>query len=110
MTINFDGKEKEVKFSYNSLILLENFKLSVLDTLADSPFKMLAVIKTLLFAGLNHNPKEKISLAEVDSWLEEFVNAEGTCDELLTQLFEELQKSPFFKMIQKKTPEKKTRK
>ena len=110
MTINFDGKEREVKFSYNSLILLENFKLSVLDSLSDSPFKMLAVIKTLLFAGLNSNPREKVSLSEVDSYLENFVDTEGSCDELLTQLFEELQKSPFFKMIQKKTPEKKSRK
>lgn len=89
----------DLKFTFNSFRYMEELDLMELQTLEQTPFKILGVTETLLRGALNHNPNKKFNNNEVVEILEE-VMEEGELMELLELLLEELQESSFFKNLQ----------
>jgi hypothetical protein len=100
MNINFKGKEIELKFTFNSFKYMENFKPNDFLEMETNPFKIASVLETLLLGGFNHSPKTKYTEVEIQEYLETFAE-DGDVSELLTSLMQELEKSNFFKALQK---------
>lgn len=105
MLINIKGKEKELKFTFNSFRYMQGFNLKELDEIETQPFKIINVVETLLVGALNCDQKEKFSLMDADAFLEEYIE-ENSLPELLDNLMSELQASSFFKSLQKETEKK----
>ena len=102
MNIVFDGKERELKYTFNSFEFMEEFDLGILEEAEAKPFKILPLIRMLLLGALNHNSTEyKTNDNEVVSFLEEYI-IENDISELLTELMDLLGESNFFKSLQKK--------
>lgn len=112
MNIVLKGKERELKFTFNSFLYMEEFDIGVLQELETKPFKIIQVTRQLLLGATNWNPKERVSPAEVSEFVQELIDSEdGDISELLTSLIEELEKSNFFKQLQKTAePEKQAKK
>lgn len=93
-------KVKEFKFTFNSAVYMKDFDVSMLNDIEKKPFKILQAVRELLFGAMNCDPKVKISVADVDAYLEEFM-VEGSVSDLLSELMEKLQDSNFFKSLQR---------
>lgn len=100
--IKFKGKEKELKYTFNSFKYMQELDLSVLEEVESKPFKIIPLMETLLLGALNYDPKERATLVEVDKFLDEFFNEDGDIGSLLEELMGLLQESSFFKSLQKK--------
>lgn len=105
MLINIKGKEKELKFTFNSFRFMQNFNLGELDEMEKNPFKIINIVETLMVGALNNDPKDKYSLADVDTFLEWYME-DNSLPELLENLMSLLQESSFFKSLQKETNQK----
>jgi hypothetical protein len=102
MKFNIKGKERELKFTYNSFKHMEDLDFERLEEAERKPFIIAGFCSTLLFGALNHNPKARvISQEEVDEELEVFVENGGSVSDLFQSLFDLLQESNFFKSLQK---------
>jgi hypothetical protein len=74
----------------------------VLQNMDKRPFLIAPFTQTLVLGGVNHNPKRKpISPFDVAEALEAFLNEDGDITELFQDLMGELEKSSFFKSLQK---------
>lgn len=107
MQFKVNEQLREVKFTFNSFKYMENFKLSDLAEVENAPFKMIDIISSLLYGGLNWNPKEKIRFDDIMEYLEDYVE-ENSIVELLEQLMLELENSSFFKSLQKEAEKQPT--
>lgn len=99
MNIMYEGKEVELKFTFNSFRYMQDLDLEDLQNLETTPFKVLGITETLMRGALNHNPRNKYSTIETVEIIEE-VMEDGELIELLEFLLEELQESSFFKNLQ----------
>lgn len=108
-TINIKGIVHEPKFTFNSFKYMEEFDIDALQTLDKTPFKIIPVVEMLLLGALNSNPRTRVSLVEVDEFLDEFISGDGSLSELTEELINLLQESNFFKSLQK-MPTKKAKK
>ena len=99
MKIELEGKELELKYTFNSFRYMEELDLMELQTLEQTPFKIIGVTETLMRGALNHNPSKRYDNKEVVAIIEQIMD-DGELMELLEFLLEELQKSSFFKNLQ----------
>ena len=101
MKFEIKGKEKELKFTYNSFKHMEDLDFEKLEQAEKKPFVIAGITSLLLMGAINHNPKMKVvEQSEIDNSLEKFVE-EGNIAELFQELFELLSESNFFKSLQK---------
>lgn len=101
MVVKIKNKEMELKYSFNSFKYMEDFDISVLGDIQTKPFKMVGLIETLMMGAVNYNPKVRISREDVQKYLEEFMDEDGDITTLLEELMGLLEKSSFFKSLQK---------
>ena len=102
MKFTINGREKELKFTYNSFKHMEDLDFEKLEHADSKPFIIAGFTSTLLCGALNHNPKaKKVDESDVDEALEVFVTEGGSISELFQSLFDLLQESNFFKSLQK---------
>lgn len=107
-----NGKSVELKFTFNSFKYMADFDLAELDpeVLQGKPFKLAEITEQLMYGAVNSKPSTYISPDEVNEFLEGYV-AENSLAELLDDLMGKLEKSNFFKSLQKTVePQKPTRK
>jgi hypothetical protein len=102
MNINIDGKDVELKFSFNSFKYMQDFDLKELADIEAKPFKIIGIVESLLIGAVNHDAKVKFSEQKVELFLEEYM-VEGSITELLETLMKMLEDSYFFKSLQKTT-------
>ena len=100
MTVEYNGKEIELKYTFNSFLYMENFDLSELQNIENKPFKVLSVTRELLMGAINHNPNDPHSIIVANDILEKSVS-EGEIITLLEVLMDELEESDFFKGLLK---------
>lgn len=101
MKAQFGKKEVDLKFTFNSFRYMENFDLSELLELETKPFKILNVASQLLLGAANNNKSVKVTPIEVDNYIETAFE-EDKLGEIVNFLVDELEKSSFFKGLQKK--------
>ena len=102
MLIAINGVEKELRFTFNSFRYMEDFDLGEITDLEKKPFKILTITEQLLMGALNCDPRDKFSPMDVVEYLEHVLEEESIT-ETLEQLMELLEKSSFFKNLQKPT-------
>lgn len=100
MNININGKEQELKFTFNSFKYMTDFNLKDIELMESKPFMVVPMAELLLLGALNHNPKVFIPMSMVDEFLEEYIS-ENSINDLLAELMGLLQDSSFFKSLQK---------
>lgn len=107
MNITINGKEVELKYTYNSFKHMGEFNLEDVEKLDINPFKVFSILSVLMLGAVNHNPREKFSDEDVEEALSVKVE-EVSPVELLEVLMGLLQESDFFKSLQSvKTPKTK---
>lgn len=102
MVINFNGEDRELKYTYNSFKYMENFDTSELANLGEKPFKLLGITQTLLTGAINHNPRVVVPQRDIEKHIELEMNSGGLM-QLLTDLMLLLEDSSFFKNLQATT-------
>ena len=109
MTIEIQGKQVELKYSFNSFKYMAELNLSELSELEEKPFKVIPITEQLLFGAVNNNPSVIITVDSVQTYLEGVLE-KGELFDLVEQLIELLQASDFFKSLQvTKKPTKKAK-
>jgi len=99
--IKLGRREVELKFTYNSMLYLENFNFGDIDKIDEGyVFKMFSMTRELLFGAVNNNPRKKFTLDDVDKYLSKFEEDDGDIKELFELLFDKLESSNFFKKLQ----------
>ena len=102
-TVTIKGKEYDLKYTFNSFKYMQDLDVSVFEEIEKKPFLIAPVVETLLFGAVNHNAKQKVKQDDLIDFLDEFISDENnSLVELLESLMELLQKSGFFKSLQKK--------
>lgn len=109
MVIKIQGKDKELKYSFNSFRHMKDFNLRDLEDVENQPFKILDVATVLLRGALNHSPKEFVGEEVIVEFIEEYIE-ENSIAELIEELMSMLQDSNFFKSLQKMEKSKKVKK
>lgn len=99
MIIEIDGKEVELKYTYNSFRYMEDLNVADIGNLEKNPFKVIKINEILLLGALNHNPKEVFGRDVVSKYLEDRMD-DGTFFEVSEKLMELLEKSSFFQNLQ----------
>lgn len=89
-----------IKYTFNSFKFMENLDFSELANLERTPFKIIGILEILLMGGLNHDRKVKYTIDIVAEIVEDTMD-NGDISELLGDLMVELEKSSFFKNLQK---------
>lgn len=105
MTVNINGTPYEIKYSFNSFKYMADLDFSSMEDLQSKPFMIFPIMEMLLMGGLNHNPKVRFSIEQVDAYIESYVE-DSPINELMEGLFAVLQDSGFFKNLQKNITEK----
>lgn len=100
MMINIKGKEVELRYSFNSFKYMKDFSLQGLEEVEDKPFLIVPMLESLLMGAVNNNPKVKFTVVDVQAFLEEYMENESLTG-LLEELMDKLQKSMFFKSLQR---------
>lgn len=103
MVILIAGKERELKYTFNSFKYMKNFDITELDSVETKPFIMAEMLEILLMGAVNNNPREVVSWVQVQDFLEEYL-ADGDVTELFESLVGMLQESNFFKSLRKAQP------
>lgn len=98
--IKIGKKEVDLQYTFNSFKYMQEFDINALVEAETKPFKILGILEIMLMGALNSNPKIKISEIEVQNYIENSTE-DGAISDLLEILMDKLQKSTFFKMLQK---------
>lgn len=98
--IKIGKKEVDLQYTFNSFKYMQEFDINALVEAETKPFKILGILEIMLMGALNNNPKIKISEIEVQNYIETSTE-DGAISDLLEILMDKLQKSTFFKMLQK---------
>jgi hypothetical protein len=101
MIVKFKENDFELKYTFNSFKYMEEFDITELEQVDKKPFKALSLARIMLFGAFNHNPSKIIGEVDIDKFLEEYME-ENSIVELITSLVDLMQKSDFFKSLQKK--------
>lgn len=110
MTVNIKGIDYELKYTYNSFRYMELFDLSALNEIDSKPFKTIGIAEDLLIGAVNSDPKNKVSLLDVQEYIASIVDSDdGDIVSLIEEMVVALQESNFFKQLQK-TPTTKPKK
>lgn len=104
MNINYNGKQVEVKYTYNSFKFMREVDFAILNEIDRFPFKLFDLAESLLYGGLNHDRKVRYIADDVDAILEE-VSEKGDLMEFVEGMIEELEKSGFFKSLHRQEDE-----
>ena len=96
MIIKCEGKEVELKFTYNSFRYMEDFKISDLESVNENVFKIARLTQEMLLGAMNCEPLKKYTVKQVDSLMREY-DENGELIELFSDLSELLSDSSFFK-------------
>ena len=90
--INLDGKNYELKYDFNSLVILEEMGISI-DELQNGGKFPLRMLRGMLYAGLLH--ENNLSELEVGSMIKptDFQNIAEKIGEALTEAFGEAEKN-----------------
>lgn len=99
MKVKFKGKDKELKFTFNSFRYMEDFDISEMDEMENKPFKIIGLTEKLALGAFNSDPKRVVTQEQVSEFLEDYAEENSIID-LMTGLMEELEKSSFFKNLQ----------
>lgn len=99
MNVTIGNKEYELKYTFNSFRYMEEFDVGELQMIETKPFKIIPILRILLHGAVNHNPKQKVSIDNVDAFLEEYSET-GDIGDLLEELINLLEESNFFKSLQ----------
>lgn len=100
MNITIAGKERELKYTFNSFKYMKNFDITELDKVEAKPFIMAEMLEILLMGAVNSNPKEVVAWVQVQDYLETYLE-DGDMTVLFSSLIELLQESNFFKSLRK---------
>lgn len=100
MVVKFNGKDLELKYTFNSFKYMKEFSTTMFDKVNENPFLIIDVLEVLLLGALNHDKKKVFTEDDVDNILEE-LSDNGQLSEVLEYLMELLQNSSFFKGLQK---------
>lgn len=109
MIINVDGVKHELKFTFNSFRYMDEFDITEFEQVENKPFKLIKICENLTYGAINHNRNNVFSKDEVCDILEKLMADNLDMGEFIEKLMTELDKSDFFKSLQKK-PEKKLEK
>lgn len=101
MEIKIGKKTVELKYTYNSFKYMSDLDFSVLQTIEEKPFQIISVLEELIYGASNNDPKVKFSREQVSNFIESYIEEGNDLMELLETLFELLEKSSFFKSLQK---------
>lgn len=107
MIIKIGEREIEPSYSFNSFKYMGDFDVSELTEIEKKPFKLLSILEIMLMGAVNNDPRVRISVEEVQSYIEENIAEEGFITELLGFLMGKLEDSSFFKALQKPKKKKK---
>ena len=99
MKVEINGKEVELKYTYNSFKYMEDLNVADIGNLETNPFKVIGINEILLLGALNHNPKVIFGRDVVSEYLEARMD-DGTIFNVSEQLMELLEKSSFFQNLQ----------
>ena len=108
MDINIKGKDRVLKYTFNSFRYMEDLDMEELSTLDKTPFKIGRITETLFRGALNNDPRDIVSNNDILNALDE-LSEEGRLIELFEHLSELLENSAFFQSLQE-NPEKKPKK
>lgn len=108
MEITINDKSYKLEFTFNSFKYMKDFDIGEMQNLESQPFKIIDFCEQLLYGAINNDPKIYVSMEEIDSYLEEYIN-DGSLGELIEQLMDLLQESNFFKALQKNTKKSKAK-
>ena len=100
MKLTINGKELELKYSFNSFAHMEDLDFTELNDIQTKPFKIVKVLSILILGALNFDADKEYSKNDVSSLLEEYMKDNSLVD-LMESLIAELQESDFFKNLQK---------
>lgn len=107
MNFKINGKDMEIKFTFNSFQYMTELDFGSLEDMGNKPFAIAPLCQMMVLGGVNHNPKRKpFGESDVAEALEVFLEEDGNIVELFEGLMEELEKSSFFKSLQKTNEEK----
>lgn len=101
MVVKIRNKEIDLKFSFNSFKYMQDFDVNTIAEIESKPFKLIPLVEMLMMGAVNNHPKVRISLEDVQAYIEEY-SAENSLADLLTELMGLLEESNFFKNLQKK--------
>lgn len=99
MKIEINGKEVELKYTYNSFRYMEDLNVADIGNLETNPFRVIKINEILLLGALNHNPKKVYGFEVVSEYLEARMD-DGTLFEVSEKLMGLLEKSSFFQNLQ----------
>ncbi len=100
MEIEIKNRKAEVTFTFNSFKNMPDLSMNELTGVDEYPFLAFSLVEKLLYGGLNNSKKVKFTKDDVSKFLEEYAET-GSIFDLLAELVDELQKSSFFKGLQK---------
>ena len=100
MKLEHNGKEYDLKFTYNSFRYMQDLDFGELETIDSKPFRILGFTEELLLGAINSDPKRKVGIVEVSNIVEAKME-EGKLVELMERLIKLLEDSSFFKNLQK---------
>jgi len=101
MTVTIKNKEYELYYTFNSFKHMDEFDLSVLESLETKPFMLINMAETLLHGALNTDRKNRVPIGVTSELLETYVEDGQSLSELVQLLMAELEESSFFKSLQK---------
>ena len=102
-----------MKFTYFSFKNMTDLSMDDLNDLDNHLFKIITATEKLLYGGLNHNPRKTYTQKDVEEYMVALADSEDENEsviELFTNLMEELDKSGFFKQLQRASAKTETSK
>lgn len=100
MILEHNGKEYNLKYTYNSFRYMQDLDLGELELIESKPFRIIGFTEELLFGAINNDPTKKVSITEVSKIVEQRMEEEKLV-ELMENLIKLLEESSFFKNLQK---------
>ena len=101
MIIKYKDNDIQLKYTFNSFKYMEDVNLGDMETLEQTPFRLIGILQGLLLGALNSDPKVYYSPNQVDEILENLIEDEdNNLADTLKGLVELLEESSFFKSLQ----------
>lgn len=101
MILKIADRDYEFKFTFNSFKYIEDFDVTVLNTIDQTPFKIVGITEQLFYGALNHDRKVKYAPLTAGELMEVYLDEGNSITELFELLMLELEESDFFKNLQK---------
>lgn len=106
--MKINGEKYNIKFTFNSLIELEDLGIS-LDQLGALDSKPFSMIRAMLFVGIEERPTD-MTLADVGTAIGEYLSqGEGTVQDLFAEVEKGLADGGFFNVANNKKKATKTK-